>query len=198
MKTIGITGGVGSGKTAVLEYLIKHYNCKILIADEIAHTLQQPGQICYQAIVDLFGSEIVKQDLSIHRQTLSQKIFWNPQLLQQVNQIVHPAVKEYILEAMDEERHINRIPLLFVEAALLLEEHYDDILDEIWYVYAREDIRRERLQRIRNYDTDKIDRIIANQLPEEVFRDRCSVILENNQDLSQLYAKIDERLEEYR
>ena len=125
MKIIGITGGVGAGKTQILKYIEEHYSCRIIRADEAAHLLEEPGQECYEQLVTLLGKEILQQDGMIDKAAMADRIFGNPQILEQVNAIIHPAVKQYILEQINYEKKAQNVAFFFIEAALLIEEHYE-------------------------------------------------------------------------
>ena len=196
MKTIGITGGVGSGKTEVLTYIKEHYDARIIVADLAAKELEQPGEECYQALVDALGFSILDESGQINKKVLADRIFSDQEILKTVNGIIHPAVKKYILQAIEEERGKGR-QYVIVEAALLIEEGYQDILDEMWYIYAREEVRRQRLRTTRNYSDEKIDAIMGSQLKEEEFRKYCNVVIDNSDTLTDAYRQIDEKLGEY-
>lgn len=181
MKFIGITGGVGAGKSAILEYIAEHYNAKVMLADEIAHDLMMPGTKCYDTIKEAFGAEdIFLQDGSFDRLKMAQVIFSDETKREQMNGIVHPAVREYILEVYEEEKTKGALDFLILEAALLIEEHYDEICDELWYIYTSEENRRERLRENRGYSDEKIDGIFASQLIEEEYRRHCVKVIDNN------------------
>ena len=75
MKTIGITGGVGAGKSKILAYIQTHCNCRILLADEAAHKVREPGNPCYNALVRLLGTDTLEEDGQINRQKMAAKIF---------------------------------------------------------------------------------------------------------------------------
>lgn len=197
MRVIGVTGGVGAGKSQILSYIREKYNCRILLADEAAHKVKEPGQICYSRLVALLSKDILNKDGSIDKQKMAEKIFASPELLKQINEIIHPAVKELILNTIEEERKSLEHDFLFIEAALLIEGGYLEILDEIWYIYAREDVRRKRLKDSRNYSDKKIDSIMESQLTEEQFRKYCKVVIDNSDELSDAYCQIDEKLGEY-
>ena len=98
MRIIGITGGVGAGKTKVLSYIEAHFSCRVIRADEAAHKLYEPGQVCYQKLVALLGQEILSADNTIDKTKMAAVIFGDNALLVEVNSIVHPEVKKYILE----------------------------------------------------------------------------------------------------
>lgn len=197
MHTIGITGGVGSGKSAILAYIKEHYNCRIILADVAARHLEEPGEVCYAPIVALLGEDILQEDGTIQNTKMASKIFADKELLQQVNAIVHPAVKEYVRQELQKEAKRGVYDFFFLEAALLIEEHYDTILDELWYIYTREDIRRVRLMESRGYSEEKIHQIIEGQLSEELFRKHCSTVIDNSNAIEDAYKQIDDKLGAY-
>ena len=197
MKIIGITGGVGSGKTEVLAYIGKQYNCEVILADEVAHKVKEPGQRCYQELVKLLGEGILAADGQIDREAMAKVIFCDERVLKQVNGLIHPAVKEYILDAIKKAKEEEKLDFLFIEAALLIEDGYESIVDELWYIYSGETVRRSRLKASRNYSDEKIAGILAKQLSEAEYRKHCRVVIDNSGDLQDTYRQIDKKLEEY-
>lgn len=196
MKTIGITGGVGAGKSQILSYIEKSCSCRILLADEAAHLVKEPGQPCYDELVLLLGKEILREDHFIDKQKMAAAIFADAKLLARVNSIIHPAVKARILEEIKKEREAGVLDAFFVEAALLIEEGYGQLLDELWYIFTKQEVRRARLKASRQYSDEKIDRIFASQLSEAEFRSHCKVVIDNSGSLSDTYMQIDEILKE--
>ena len=181
MKFIGITGGVGAGKSAVLDYLATKPGVRVMLADEIAHELMEPGTDCYEQIRQAFPEhDIYKEDGHFDRIKLAKVIFSDGNRRARMNGIVHPAVREYILEVYEEEKTKGALDFLILEAALLIEEHYDEICDELWYIYTSEENRRERLRENRGYSDEKIDGIFASQLTEEEYRRHCVKVIDNN------------------
>lgn len=197
MRTIGITGGVGSGKTAILSYIKEHCNCEVLLADQIAHEVCLPDGSCYHSLVQLLGEEILEPDGKIHRGRMAARIFGDKELLTAVNEQIHPAVKTVILEKIEAYRAAGVRDFVFVEAALLIEEGYGSLLDELWYIYADESVRRQRLKESRGYSEEKIQDIFRAQLTEEEFRKHCRVVLDNSGSLQEVFHQIDRKLEEY-
>lgn len=197
MKVIGITGGVGAGKSEVLRYIKELCNCRILIADEAAHILQEPGQPCYQPLIDLLGNGILQADGQIDRKQMAKQIFIGSKetLLPQVNTIVHPAVKKYILSEIEREKQIGAIDYFFIEAALLIEDGYVEICDELWYIYATQTVRAERLKKARGYSEEKIDGIMNSQSDEETFRRHCAVVIDNSGDLEETKKQLRQYLQ---
>lgn len=197
MRLIGITGGVGAGKTTILEYIREHYLCRIYLADEVAHAVKEPGQPCYEALVSLLGRDILEEDGHIHRGRMAERIFRDEGLLERVNAIVHPAVQDFLLERIREARQEGQTELFFIEAALLIECGYGDIVDEMWYIHASEDVRRKRLEQSRGYSPEKIEQIMENQLTEDEFRRGSDFVIDNSKAPEESYRQICRRLEGY-
>lgn len=197
MRLIGITGGVGAGKSTILEYIKAHYPCRIYLADQVAHEVKEPGQPCYEALVELLGREILESDGRIHKGRMAEKIFQDENLLEQVNAIVHPAVQEYLLEKIQEARQEGQTELFFIEAALLIECGYKNIVDEMWYIYADKGIREQRLRESRGYTLEKIEQIMNSQLTEEAFRAGSDFVIDNSGTPEESFRQIRGKLEEY-
>jgi dephospho-CoA kinase len=193
MKFIGITGGVGAGKSEILSYLAKKPGTRVMLADEIAHDLMEPGTDCYNALRKRFMDEdIYRQDGSFDRPKLASVIFASAEKRKALNAIVHPAVKAYVRQQAEAERRAGKLSLLVLEAALLIEEHYDEICDELWYIDTDEETRRARLKASRGYSDEKIDRIFASQLGDAVYRAHCRRVIDNNGAPEDAFAQIEE------
>ncbi|MCP1109160.1 dephospho-CoA kinase [Lachnospiraceae bacterium PF1-21] len=190
MKVIGITGGIGSGKSDVLEYLHDKYGATIVKADEVAKKLQKKGKECYGPIVDYFGDGILDEKGEIDRKALANIVFNDQEKLDALNQITHPLVKEEINRLIEKERKKNT-NYFFIEAALLLEAHYEEICDEIWYIYVSDENRMKRLKFNRGYDTEKVTSIMKNQAPKEQFFKLCDRVIDNNRTFLEACYQID-------
>lgn len=194
MKVIGITGGVGSGKSLILNYIKSHYNCEIIMADDLAKDLCKKGELCYKPLVKLLGTDVLDKDGEINKSVMAQKIFSDDNLRIGVNNIIHPSVKKYILKRIAYLRRKRTKDFLFIEAALLIEDGYKDIVDELWYIYTDEAVRRNRLKESRGYSDEKIDSIMASQLSEEEFRLNSDFEIDNSGNSEVSFSKIRERL----
>ena len=200
MKIIGVTGGVGSGKTELLHYIEKNYRCRILLADEASHEVMQKGGRIYEPLVALLGSSVFDRNGEINRKEMAARIFSQEELLGRVNALIHPAVREYILEAVAEEREKaaagaeDAVDYFFLEAALLIECGYRSVVDEMWYIYCDLAVRRERLKKSRGYSDGKIDSILSSQLTEAEFRSGSDVVIDNSGNLEDAYRQIREAL----
>lgn len=196
MKTIGITGGVGAGKSTVLGFLKKEYQASVCEADKVAHQLQEPGEDCYRTIIEKFGCGILHADGTIDRKKLGGIVFADEQKLQRLNQIVHPQVKEYIRKRKESEKEAGT-KIFVIEAALLIEDHYEEICDELWYIHTPDEVRRKRLKESRGYTDARIDGIMKNQKSEEQFFRACQVVIENGEDFDETCIQIKEALKSY-
>ena len=195
MRFIGITGGVGAGKSAILAYLAEKPNTRVMLADEIAHELMEPGTDCYRRIVEQFEDEdIFQENGQFHRGKLATVIFSNEEKREAMNAIVHPAVKDYVQRVFQQEKQKGQLKLLVLEAALLIEEDYGAICDELWYIYTSEENRRARLKASRGYSDEKIDSIFNSQLTEAQFRAETQVTIDNNGDLEETFRQIENAL----
>ena len=195
MRFIGITGGVGAGKSAILAYLAEKPNTRVMLADEIAHELMEPGTDCYRRIVEQFEDEdIFQENGQFRRGKLATVIFSNEEKREAMNAIVHPAVKDYVQRIFQQEKENGQLELLVLEAALLIEEDYGAICDELWYIYTSEENRRARLKASRGYSDEKIDSIFNSQLTEAQFRAETQVTIDNNGDLEETFRQIENAL----
>ncbi len=198
MRLIGVTGGVGAGKSSILAYIQKHYKCRIYLADEVAHLVKEKGENCYYRLVELLGIEVLDSESGqIDKKKMAAMIFQDDELLEKVNDIVHPEVRIYLENRIAEAKKDPEIELMFIEAALLIEAGYKDMVDEMWYIYADEAVRRKRLRESRGYSEEKISQIMEAQLSEEEFRKGCDFVIDNSGSLRKSYKQIKNKLEAF-
>ena len=191
MKVIGITGGVGSGKTQVLEYLNDKYGATICLTDEVARKLQRKGGEVFDAIVNHFGEDILDEKGEIDRPKLGSIVFTDAEELAVLNSLVHPAVKaEVKKEIIKEERKNTNIFLL--ESALLIEDDYEEICDEIWYIHVDADIRKKRLMYARGYSEKRVDNIIASQMKKREYMMNCDRVIDNSGVFGETTMQLDQ------
>lgn len=191
MKFIGITGGVGAGKSEILNYLSGREDCRVMLADDIARELTEPGGVCYSNIQELFaGEDVFLADGRLDRGAAAALIFRQPELREAMNRIVHPAVKEYVREQVRLEEERGHLSYLFLEAALLIEDHYDEICDELWYIYTSVENRTMRLRSSRGYSDEKIREMMDAQMTEEEFRRHCRREIDNNGTREETIAQV--------
>lgn len=196
MKVYGITGGAGTGKSEVIKMLQQNFGGCVIMSDEVAKELMQKGNISYQLIVEYFGRDILMDDGEIDRKKLADHVFNNKEALEKLNSMTHPYVKDEIRKLIAEAEASGECRFVALESAILLECGYEDICDEFWYVYTKPEIRRQRMKETRNYSDEKVDSVMRNQQPDEVFFEQCSFVIKNNTTLSDVYAQLKEKLEQ--
>lgn len=203
MHFIGITGGVGAGKSEVLNFLETNYKVEVLRSDELAKQLILPGHACYDIIRvefhddDIWGGEVASAPGKplIDKGKLAKLIFSDEAKRKEYDGIVHPAVREEIMRRVEVARRKREVDVFFLEAALLIEEGYDKVCDELWYIYAPVGVRRARLKASRGYTDEKIDQMLASQLPDDEFRNACDVVIDNTRGLEEGFPDVRAQME---
>ena len=193
MIIIGVTGGMGAGKSRVLAYLEEKWNARTIRLDDISRDLLARNGLCYEQTIHIFGEEIVKPDGDLDRALIARMIFEDSRLRDRLNALVHPAVKAEVRWIAEEMRQLDA-GLLVVEAALLIEGGYREICDELWYIYADEAVRRERLKSSRGYTDERIDGTFATQLSDNAFRAWVDFVVDNSGSFEDAARAIDSHL----
>ena len=175
---LGITGGAGSGKSTVVEYIEQMMPTVFLHCDVIAHELMEPGGASYLALVEEFGSQIL-EDGRISRPKLSAVAMATESTRQRLNELTHPLVQKKVEEELARLTREDFHGIVIIEAALLIEAGYKKICDCLWYVHAPLGDRIRRMKEKRGYSDEKIANILVGQLSEEEFRAQADVIIEN-------------------
>lgn len=181
MKVLGITGGVGAGKSMVLSRLESQYGAAVLECDRIAKGLQEPGGACFDKMVQLMGRDCVRADGKLDRAAVAAKVFADAALLKKLNGLVHPAVKTEVIRLLEEQRSLGRQRAV-IEAAILLEDHYEQLCDCVWYIYADEKTRSDRLMKNRGYTKQRIRDMMSRQKDDGWYRSRCDYVIDNSSD----------------
>ncbi|MGN0298355.1 MAG: dephospho-CoA kinase [Lachnospiraceae bacterium] len=191
MKVIGMTGGVGSGKSTVLQYLKEAYQAHVILADEVGHHLMEIGGSTYRVIRDEYGSEILLENGDINRKRLAEIAFASEENRMHLNQLTHPLIKEAINEEIKRVRREGKVKFLIVEAAILVEGGLQDVCDEIWFVQTDSAIRTERIMRTRHYSVQKAQAMIASQPSDEEYESQCTQVIHNNTTIEDMCVQVD-------
>ena len=190
MKKIGITRRHRFREEQSTRLLSEVCGAVICQSDLVAHQVQLPGEKCYQKVVEMFGKEILNPDGTIDRKILGRIVFDQTEKLKKLNAIVHPAVNEKIREEMQKAQEEEK-ELFVLEAALLTEPVYREMLDEIWYIHVPQEIRMERLRSSRGYSDEKMYAVFANQPSEETFTAVSDLVIENGGTFEETEKQID-------
>jgi dephospho-CoA kinase len=178
---IGLTGGIGSGKSTVTQ-ILEEQGATILSADLVGHEVYLPGRPAWQEVVDAFGQEVVAPDGSIDRKKLGQIVFSDARQLTRLNSIVHPRMKGMMREKLEKlSRQGVRVSVL--EAAILLEANWDDLVNEIWVTVAHPEVAAERTAERSGLSADEVLSRIKSQMSNEERVRRANVIIDTNGDL---------------
>ena len=194
---IGVTGGIGSGKSVVTKLLHNKFNAAIIDTDTIGHEVMEVGKKAYKQVVDCFGEEILAYDNSIDRKKLGNMVFGNNELLLKLNNIIHPAVELEVDRRIAEFKKKN-YNYIVLETALLIKVGYNIKCDKIWFVYADSDVRIKRLYDNRGIHKEKAVKIFESQNSEEEFRKIADDVIDNSGTESETEIQIKNILESYR
>lgn len=194
MKVIGITGGIGSGKSFIAGIMKENFHAYLINTDQIAHKLMEKGRISYELIVRYFGEKVLDTEGEIDRGALGRIVYQDPDKLLTLNSFTHPYVMEYVKRLIEERRRESET-LICIETALPIEAGLKEFCDAIWYVYAPENTRRERLIRSRNYEKEKIDQILKNQISDRDYRKASTHIIINDCPKEKIVGQIEVLLE---
>ena len=189
MLTIGLTGGIGSGKSTVAKMLAE-LGAPSFDADKVGHEIYVPGGPAYHDVIAAFGSGIVASDGTIDRKKLGPIAFGDPAQLKRLEAIVHPRMFERMREmvALMRTRGV-RAPIV-IEAAILIEAHWQPLFDEIWLVVAPRDRVVERVEAERGLKPEQTEARIKAQLSDEERRKEASIEIDNSGTIDQLRVKV--------
>jgi dephospho-CoA kinase len=185
MLTIGLTGGIGSGKSTVAQ-ILGEFGAPILDADKVAHTTYAPGAPAYDAVVAAFGADIVAPDRTIDRKKLGAVVFGSPERLNKLTSIVWPATFDSIRRNVAELRAGGAKLPIVVEAAILIEANWHPLFDEIWLVRASREQVIARIESQRGLKPAETEARIRAQLSDEERAKHASLIIENNGSIEEL------------
>ena len=218
MIVLGVMGGVGAGKSTVLDCLQRRYGALLIKLDDLGKQVLAPGTSGYEKTVQLFGRDIVTEDGSLDRKKMASLVFTDEKLRQALDYIVHPAVREMTLRILEGERAAEAsardgkqglgkngggqsgigMPgerLCVIESAILVEAHYDALCDEVWYIYADEKTREERLRMSRGYSSRRSRAVMDSQMTDAEFRAHADRVIDNSGSPEQTEAEIGQCME---
>ena len=178
---IGLTGGIGSGKSTVSNYL-KELGAKIIDGDIIARAVVVPEKPAWKAIVETFGNEILLADLSLNRLKLGEIVFNNKKAKELLENIISPYIAAEINKQLNSFKKVKNI-IVVLDLPLLYENNWDKITDENWVVFVEQDIQIKRLCDRNNFTIEQALSRINNQLPLFEKAGKANVVIDNNFDI---------------
>lgn len=186
MLTIGLTGGIGSGKSTVAK-ILGEFGAPIMDADKVAHTTYAPGGPAYDAVLTAFGAEVLAADRTIDRRKLGAIVFGKPEQLKKLTDIVWPATFDAIRCNVAELRARGAKLPIVVEAAILIEANWIPLFDEVWLVRASRDQVIERIESQRGLKRAETEARIRAQLSDDERAKQASLVIDNSASFEELH-----------
>jgi dephospho-CoA kinase len=187
--TIGLTGGIGSGKSTAAKILAE-VGAPAIDADQVGHEIYQPGAPAYRELINAFGEEILAPDRTIDRRKLGPIVFADPAALKRLNAIVHPKMFARMGEMVAAMRRGGETRPIVIEAAILIEANWQPLFDEIWLVTAARERVIERVERDRGLKPEQTEARIRAQLSDEERRKYATSVIRNDGTLEELRAAV--------
>jgi dephospho-CoA kinase len=190
MYVIGLTGGIGSGKSTVAQ-MLREQGAVLLSADATGHEVYAPGQPAWQEIVDAFGRDVVAGDGTIDRKKLGAIVFADPAELQRLNAITHPRMKDMMRGKLEAEASRGaRVAVL--EAALLFDAGWDDLTDEVWVTLAPPEVAAQRTAERSGLSLAEARARIDAQMSNEERVARSQVVIDTDCPLERTRRQVEE------
>ncbi|MGI6731324.1 MAG: dephospho-CoA kinase [Anaerovoracaceae bacterium] len=210
MKVIGLTGGIGSGKTTVSDYLIS-LGYHVLDADKIAREIVEPGSDALIELVSVFGNEILLNDGSLNRKKLGKIVFSDPEKRKLLNKLMHTRILQIIRDkilqfqedmedapvVVDSLGLLPRNKVIFIDAPLLYETGLDKEASKVWVVDVDDEARINRIMERDGLSREDVKNRIASQMTRAEKNERADEILDNSGERQALYEQIDQLLKKY-
>ena len=193
MFILGVTGGIGTGKTTV-DSLLRSVGVQVIDADRIAHELTNTKGETPERIAAALGDDTVREDGSLDRQRVAELAFTNKRVLDTLSAIVHEEVVR-VMDAQIEEARKKKVKVIALDVPIPVKRGFLDVADEVWAIAADDDTRIARLLK-RGMDEKEAKRRIAVQMTRKEYRDLAHVEIENNGSLIDLEEKVFSRLRE--
>jgi dephospho-CoA kinase len=189
MLTIGLTGGIGSGKTTVTR-ILTDLGAPIIDADKVGHAIYEPGGPAYADMIAAFDEGILAPDRTIDRKKLGPIVFADPGALKRLNSIVHPKMFARMREMVAAMRAEGERAPIVIEAAILIEANWQPLFDEIWLVVASKERVIERVERDRGLKPEQTEARIRAQLSDDERRRHATVTITNDGTIEALREKV--------
>jgi len=190
VRVIGLTGGIASGKSTVAKLLAER-GATVLAADELGHEIYRPGTPAWRAILDEFGEGIAGPDGVIDRRKLGAYVFSDRPALERLKEITWPVMKAEMQKRLEDCRKADKLAVV-LEAAVLLEAGWDDLVDVIWVVSTPPEVAVQRLQQRSGLSQAEAEGRLATQLSNAEREARADVVIANEKGIEELTVLVDD------
>jgi dephospho-CoA kinase len=189
IPVIGLTGGIGAGKSTVRQ-MLEELGAAVIDADKVGHQIYLPDLPAWREIVTTFGQGVLDADRTINRQALGKLVFADPEALRTLNRIVHPKMYRRIAKLIAELRAHGGMKAIVVEAAVLIEANWVPLVDQVWVVVASEAVVVDRLAKQRSLSPDQVHTRIAAQLSNDERLKHAQVVIRNDGSLAEVRTAV--------
>ena len=189
---VGLTGGMGCGKSS-LASILRTLGEVVIDADQLVHQALDPVAPCFTRIVELFGSEIVSENGLIDRKKLSERVFSDSDLLQKLEQVLHPEVRRQVQEKKEQLIH-SGVKRAFYDVPLLFEKKMEDQFDKIIVISCSEEAQYRRLKDRNGWTEEEIRKRLSFQWPLQEKEKKADLVLDNEGSLQDLEQKVKDLL----
>jgi dephospho-CoA kinase len=189
IPVIGLTGGIGAGKSTVTQ-MLEELGAAVIDADKVGHQIYLPELPAWREIVDTFGTTVLNADRTINRQALGKIVFADPEALRTLNRIVHPKMFDRMAELIAELRARGGMKAIVVEAAVLIEANWMPLVDQVWVVMASEAVVVDRLAIQRNLTPEQVRTRIAAQLSNDERLKHAHVVIRNDGSIEHVRSAV--------
>jgi len=190
MFVIGLTGGIGSGKSTVSD-MLRAQGAAVVYADQVGHEVYRPGTAVWDEVVAAFGRQVLTAEGEIDRRKLGGIVFADPEARRRLNAITHPPMRRLMAERLDELRR-QGVRVAVLEAALLIEASWVDLTDEVWLTLAPSAVAAERLMQRSGLSREEAEARIASQLSNEERLGHANVVIDTDCSLEEVARRVDE------
>ncbi len=182
MHVIGLTGGIGTGKSTVAAFL-QEQGAVVLNADQIGHEVYVPGRPAFHELVEAFGQEIIGEDGNIDRKKLGAIVFGDQKQMARLNSVVHPRMKGIMREKLQDLAR-KGTAIAVIEAAILFEARWDDLADEVWVTSAPPEIAAQRVAERSGLSQEQVMERIKSQMSNEDRVSRADGVIDTSGDMA--------------
>ena len=190
VSVIGVTGGIGSGKSTASQ-ILGELGATVIDADQVGHKIYLPDTPGWREIVEAFGEDVLAPDRTVDRSKLGPVVFSTPEALETLNKITHAKIYSFIQGQIDYIGQHQRTDVGVVEAAILLEAKWESLVDQLWVVAASVDVVIDRLQTYKNFTKEQARARITAQLSNEERMARADKVIWNNHGLAELREAVE-------
>ncbi len=188
MLVIGLTGGIGSGKTTVSGFL-EELGAEVIDADKVGHVTYLPDMPAWQDLIDAWGEDLLQPNREVDRKKLGAIVFSDPANLEKLNSIVHPRMRDIMNDRIEGFRGEGK-QVVVVDAAILIEAKWTSLVDEVWVTAAPEDVVVQRVMARNGWDEEQVRSRMASQMPAEERQSYAQVVIDTDASLDEVRERV--------